>query len=295
MEHSIIIVVGLGLLGLVLGSFAGATVWRLRMKQLAEDAEAGEKIPANDKKEIGKLKPSKALKDRSVCLHCGHTLRWYDLIPLFSWVSLKGKCRYCHKRIGLFEPLIEVGVAFFFIASFVFWPYPFDSTLDIVRFVLWLVAGVGMAILAAYDLKWFLLPNRIVFPVISVGLLYSFVAWWQQSFAIEQLMSIFYACVTLSGLYYLIYVASRHMWVGFGDVKLGLALALLLADWQLAVLALFAANFIGTLIVLPLMISGKVTRQARIPFGPLLILGWLIAGIFGQAIIANYLRFTLGY
>ena len=292
--NMLIVATTLGILGLFFGSFAGAQVWRLRAKQLREDESAGEKVPERDKTQVSKLKKSSALQDRSVCLHCGHKLEWYDLVPLLSWIGLKGKCRYCHKHIGNFEPVIELAVGILFAASYAFWPYPLESGFEIARFVIWLVAIVGVAILTVYDAKWFLLPNRVVFPLIGVGALYSFITLAEQQFALSQLLNIIYACLVLSGLYYLIYIASRHQWVGFGDIKLGLALALLLADWQLALLALFAANVIGTLVVLPMMIGGRIKKHARVPFGPLLISGWVVAGLFGGHIIDWYLGLALG-
>ncbi len=284
----------LGTLGLFFGSFVGATVWRLRASQLRDDESAGEKVSASEKKEVRKLEKTSLLKDRSVCLHCGHQLAWYDLVPLFSWASLRGKCRYCHKRIGFFEPTIELVVAAFFVVSYIFWPSPLSTPLDSVQFVLWLVGGVGFAILTLYDLKWFLLPNRIVFPLMGVASLYSLTVLFEQQFAIGAFLSIATACLILSGLYYAIYLLSNREWVGFGDVKLGLVLALFLADWKLAGLALFLANAIGTLLVLPLLLSGRMQRQTRIPFGPLLICGWLLSGLFGNHILDWYLALTLG-
>lgn len=284
----------LTIFGVIFGSFAGATVWRLRAMQLRQDEASGEKIDSASKKEIKQLKQSSILNDRSLCLHCGHQLAWYDLIPLLSWLQLKGKCRYCHRHIGSLEPLIELGLAVYFALSFFFWPQPLDSALEIIRFGMWLVAGVGLAILVAYDAKWFLLPNQIVFPLISIGLLSSIIVLSQDSFSFDRGLSILYACFILSGLYYAIYIISRQQWVGFGDVKLGLALALLLADWQLAILALFLANAIGSLLLLPLIFLGKIKRQTHVPFGPLLVAGWAIAGLFGQSLIAWYLGLTLG-
>lgn len=284
----------LGVVGLIFGSFAGASVWRLRARQLREDEAAGDKVSSADKKAVSKLKRASALRDRSVCLHCGRTLKWYDLIPLISWVTLKGKCRYCHKPIGNLEPTIEIGVSVFFVTSFLLWPYPLESSLEFVRLGLWLLSGVAVAILAIYDAKWFLLPNRVVFPLIGIGAVYSLVVLAENQFALSQWLNILYACVVLSGLYFMIYLASGRKWVGLGDVKLGLALALLLADWQLAILALFLANAIGTILVMPLMLSGRIKRQAHIPFGPLLICGWFLAGIFGVYIVSWYLQLTLG-
>ncbi len=283
-----------GIVGLFMGSFACATVWRLRARQLRSDAKHGERVPHHDKEQVSKLEKRSLLKDRSVCLHCGHQLEWYDLVPLVSWLELGGKCRYCHARIGSLEPIAELITAAFFVLSFLFWPGTFDGATGIINFVIWLIAGTGLITLSIYDFKWFLLPNPLVFALIGLGVIKSGIVIVQSGYMMSEILNILYASGLLSGLYYLIYTVSRHEWVGFGDVKLGLALALLLADWKLAALALFLANAIGTLIFLPLMVSGRVKRQARIPFGPLLISGWFIAGLFGPQIVDWYVRLTLG-
>ncbi|MDB5184083.1 MAG: putative Prepilin peptidase [Candidatus Saccharibacteria bacterium] len=284
----------LGFLGLFMGSFAGASVWRLRARQLRLDEKAGEKISKAEKTQVAKLKKQSLLNDRSVCLHCGHQLAWYDLVPLVSWLELGGKCRYCGKPIGKFEPLIEVATGLFFVVSYLFWPTLLSDPYALAHFAIWLIAGVGLITLSVYDFKWFLLPNPVVFTLIGLGFVNSLLVLVQDKFMTTDILSILAACGFLSGLYYVIYVGSRHQWVGFGDIKLGLALALLLANWQQAALALFLANAIGTLIFLPLMLSGKVERQARIPFGPLLISGWFFAGLFGPQIISWYLKLALG-
>lgn len=284
----------IGFVGLFMGSFAGASVWRLRARQIRIDKKFGEKIAKIDEQQIAKIKKGSLLKDRSVCLHCGHQLEWYDLFPLVSWLELGGKCRYCGKPIGKFEPIVELMTAAIFVASYLFWPTLLDSPFAIAYFVIWLLACTGLIILSVYDFKWFLLPNPVVFTLIGLGLVNAALVLIQNHFAPTAIISILVACGFLSGLYYLIYILSRYQWVGFGDVKLGLALALLLADWQKAALALFLANAIGTLIFLPLMLSGRVQRQARIPFGPLLISGWFLAGLFGTQIISWYLNLALG-
>lgn len=294
MEQHIIITVTLVILGLVGGSFAGATVWRLRARQLKLDLASGEKISLTDKKQVSKLQKKPIHTDRSVCLHCGHELKWYDLIPVASWVTLKGKCRYCHTPIGWFEPLMEVGLATFFVVSYLFWPHDLTTWADITQLIIWLVAGLGLAILFAYDAKWFLLPDVITFPLVALGVLNVAVIALSDGLSWSLAVNVLASCTALSGLYFLLYVASRHRWVGFGDVKLGLALALLLVDWRLAILALFLANLIGTILFLPLMVTGKLERQAHVPFGPLLIAGWAIAGVFGVYILDWYLTITLG-
>lgn len=287
MEQLLICVV-LGVLGLCMGSFAGATVWRLRARQLVEDKTAGEEVDSKELKRLLPLTKTTPATDRSRCLHCEHTLAWYDLLPLISWASTAGKCRYCHKKIGWFEPVIELGVAGLFIASYLLWPMALHSIHDVAPFVLWLVACVLLAILFAYDLKWFLLPNYIVFPLIAIGTVVATLAVIDSSDMPMTLLSITMAAGILSGVYLLLWLVSKGQWIGFGDVKLGLGLALLLADWQLAFIALFAANFIGCLIVIPGMLAGKVTRKTRVPFGPLLIIGAVVAMLVGHHIIDWY-------
>jgi leader peptidase (prepilin peptidase)/N-methyltransferase len=83
------------------------------------------------------------------------------------------------------------------------------------------------------------------------------------------------------------------MWIGFGDVKLCLGLALLLADWRLAFIALFAANLIGSLAVLPGLMMKKLKGNSHVPFGPLLIAGFLVAGLFGIHILDWYQHLIL--
>lgn len=294
MDNQVIIAIGLWLFGTIIGSFVGASVWRLRARQLHEDAKSGEKLHKVDALQVAKLQKKSLSNDRSVCLHCGHQLAWYDLVPLISWLSLLGKCRYCRHAIGWLEPAVELGTAAFFVVSYLFWPHLLASNLDVFQFIIWLVAGVGLAILFVYDMKWYLLPNAIVFPLIGLGFVYTFTVLIEHQFALSQVASILYGCAILSGLYYLIYVISQYKWVGFGDVKLGLALALLLADWRLSLLTLFLANLIGTIVYLPLIIGGSVKRATHIPFGPLLISGFLLSGLFGSSIIDWYLTITLG-
>lgn len=283
----------LAIFGLAMGSFAGATVWRLRARQLVQDKKDGEEYDKTEYKQLLSLAQTKAKSDRSRCLHCGHTLAWYDLVPLASWLSTGGKCRYCKKSIGVFEPMIELGTAAFFIVSYAVWPTQLVVFPEVVHFVLWLIAGVMLAILFAYDLKWFLLPNKVVFPLIAVGSVVAIINLSGTPDTVGALINLASATLILSGLYLVIWLLSKGQWIGFGDVKLGLALALLLGDYKLAIIALFAANLIGCVIVIPGMIMGKLTRTTRVPFGPLLILGFAIAGLWGQHIINTYMNLLI--
>lgn len=280
----------LALAGLAFGSFAGAQVWRQRARQLVDDKAAGEKVDKSEYKRLSPLTKQNGLHDRSIDLDTGKKLPWYDLIPVVSWLMLGGKSRFSGKPIGYLEPLVEITLALFFVASYAFWPYElsWQSPMAIIQFVSWLAAGVGLAVLFVYDLKWSLLPDRIVFIVLAIGIISALLSILQANNVWDGLINLAGAVVILSGIYGLLYVISRGRWIGFGDVKLGLVLALLLADWSLAFVALFAANLIGCLVVLPAMFAGKVTPKTRIPFGPLLIVGAIIAQFFGYEMISWY-------
>lgn len=275
------------LLGVCFGSFAGATVWRLRARQLVADKRHKHHVDHNEYKKLSPLAEQGLRADRSRCLHCSYTLKWYDLIPIVSWVMLRGKCRNCKKPIGYFEPLIEVGVAIFFVVSYAFWPMELQTGIEIARFIVWLVAGVFLAMLFAYDQKWGLLPDKLNHIVIGLGVVTVGLSIAQTGNA-GVLLTALFSVLVLSGLYLLLYLGSKGRWVGFGDVKLGLGLGLLLVDWQLALVALFLANFIGCLIVIPMLAMGKLKRTSRVPFGPLLIAGTVIAQLVGPAIVMLY-------
>lgn len=254
-------------IGLCLGSFVNAAVWRIKHKKDLVFA-------------------------RSECTKCHYTLQWFDLIPVVSWMLLKGHCRKCKKPISSQYPLVELGVAAFFVASLAFWPYGFDSVNNLLQFAIWLLSGVGLAILFVYDIRWLILPDRVVMPLIGLGAGMTILKALEAKDLGGFLVDVAGSLVILSGFYLILYVYSKGKWIGFGDIKLGIALALLLASWQLSLLAFFLANLIGTLFFAPALSMGKIDRSAHIPFGPFLIIGFLIAGLFGQSIIEYYLIWT---
>lgn len=284
----IVIYIGLVLFGLVLGSFAGATVWRLRARQLIADKKSGEPYDHKEYAQLEKLGRQKISTDRSRCLHCSYELKWYDLVPLVSWLMLRGRCRDCRKPIGTMEPLVELGTALFFVLSYLLWPYGLSTPLGVASLAIWLVAGVGLAIMFIYDTKWYLLPDKINFAVIGLGLISATLMIISSTDMMGALLNVGGSVAILSGIYFVLYLVSKGTWIGFGDIKLGLGLGLLLGDWQLAFIGLFAANLIGCFIVIPLMIAKKLTRTSRVPFGPLLIAGAVVAKLVGIGIAEFY-------
>ena len=262
-----LLAVALFFIGLVLGSFVNAAVWRLKNKK---DLVLG----------------------RSECVNCHHQLAWHDLIPVVSWVSLQGKCRYCRKSISARYPLVELGVAAYFVMSLAFWPFGFGNATEFLRFAVWLAAGVPLAILFLYDLKWLILPDKVIFPLLGLGIAMTVLHGLQAQSLGSFLLDLFGSLAILSGFYMVLYLLSRGRWIGFGDVKLGAALALLICDWRLALIAFFLANLIGTLVTVPAIAFKKIQKNSHIPFGPFLILGAIIAVLFGQEIMQWYLTMT---
>lgn len=290
--YDFVIILGLIFIGAVFGSFAGAQVWRLRAGQLAEDKKAGEKIDTKEFNRLKKLTGSKLSSDRSQCLHCSYQLRWFDLIPIFSWLYLGGKCRSCRKPIGKFELIIELGLVIFFVASYIFWPTELNSLTTVAQFVIWLAAGVVMVIMFAYDAKWFLLPDLTSMIFAALGVLFVGVGavgsdWLSVS------LSALLAPAIMSGFYLVLYLFSRGAWIGFGDVKLGVGLGLFLGSWELALISLFLANLFGVLYILPGLMSGKIKRTDHVPFGPFLILGMIVTFFAGWGILDWYSSFLV--
>lgn len=280
------------LLGTVLGSFAGAQVWRLRARQLAEEKREGEEY---DKAEYARLRPLlvAAKHDYSRCLACGTRLRWYDLLPLVSWLSTGGRWRYCKRAIGGFEPLMELSLGVLFALSFLTWPFPLNQPLEWVLFGVWLAAGVCLAILFAYDYRWKLLPNWANLLFIALGGVWVVVRI--VAIGDVQVLSLAGALLLLSGLYWLLYIMSKGRWIGFGDVKLGIGLALFLSQWQLAFLALFLANLLGCVVVLPGVLRRSLSVRSEVAFGPLLVIGMVLSLLYGQRLLEWFMSLRLFY
>lgn len=268
--------------GAVLGSFACAQVWRIRAHQLrTDDSTQLTKQERAEKKRLATLARSPKT-DRSACLSCRHPLAWQDLLPVVSWLWLRGKCRYCGKPIGTTELFAEVGLGVVFAVSYLAWPLPLQEAGAIVLLCLWLLACVVMAVLLIYDAKWFLLPFWLNCGVIAIGGVYAIVnmahAGWQWS----DVGSVVAAIAILGGLYGLFGLAG---WSGIGDSILGVGLALFLGTWQLALVCIFLANLFGSLALIPLAMRQKIRKGLHIPFGPFLILGAWIALLWGEQLI----------
>lgn len=261
-------IIFLGLVGAAMGSFVGAMTWRMRHEM-------------------------DFVRGRSECEHCHHVLSAFDLIPIFSWLLLRGRCRYCHKKIGTLTLWLELAMAAVFIISFIYWPlgqvYVEQGMVDgwqVALFILWLVMAVMMMALLIYDYRWRTLPNRIMFLLMAVTAVFSILnnIFIQDISLLNYILTTALGMLPVAGVYGLIYVCSGGRLIGFGDVKFGVVVGLLFG-WQGALLVLVIANVLGSLVSLPMLVSGKMKMNSQMAFGPFLIVATYIVFLFQQNII----------
>jgi len=273
------IIVILILLGLSLGSFTNALVWRLHEQALLSKKKKGSKPQAEN---------LSIVKGRSMCPHCHHELAAKDLIPVLSWIELRGKCRYCSKPISWQYPLVELLMALMFVLLYVFWPSHLWTTANIVDFIVWLGLLVGFMALTIYDIKWMELPDKIVFILLGVVIANTLLQSLLLGDGWETILGAFAGFLVLGGLFYALFQISGGKWIGGGDVKLGFVLGIAVGGPSASLLVLFLASILGLLGSLPLLIFSKGNLKSRIPFGPFLIVAAIIVQLFGASIIHWY-------
>lgn len=267
--------------GLAFGSFINALVWRVfqqslpKRKRAATDAELS------------------ILKGRSMCPNCKHLLAGRDLIPVISWLSTGGKCRYCRKPISQQYPLVELSTVGVFILSYLLWPTELVSSDAYLLFASWLVGVVLLIALLVYDMKWMLLPDRLMAPLIAVSAIYAIIFTLNAENPGMTFLSVLGAIAIASGIFYVLFQISNGTWIGGGDVKLGIAIGLLVASPLLAMLTLFLASILGLLVTVPALVRGKAHMTTQLPFGPFLIIATVISVLVGQVIIDWYMNVFL--
>lgn len=253
-----LLVAGCALLGLFVGSFLNVVIHRVPI---------GESV----------------VRPRSRCPQCEHEIAWYDNVPVVSWLVLRGKCRSCKNPISVRYPLVELLTAVVFGA--LAWAMA-DQPWAVPAY-LW-VGGVGVA-LAAIDLDTYRLPDVLTLPSYPVtGLLLllpaiAYDAWGDY-------LRAWLAALALVGFFFLLAFFKPGA-MGLGDVKLSGVLGLVLGwiGWGVVVLGGFLGFLLGGIVGLALMVAGRAGRKSKIPFGPFMLAGALVAVLWGPSFVDWYL------
>ena len=247
---SIIYAIIVVLVGLAIGSFLNVVIFRI-----------------DDLRSI--------LKTRSKCLHCQEEIKWYDLVPLISFVLLRGRCRNCGKEISWQYPLVELGVASLFLLFY----FQYQLSWTLAYFCL--VFAI-LTIIFVYDLKTQTIPDEFVWAV----LLIIFAGAWY--FTGSGVLNMLIGGLIGGGVITFLVLISKEKWMGAGDIKIGLALGALVG-YPKALLMLFLAFILGSLFGLFLIALKKKGLKDTLPFAPFLISSALITLFFGDILIYWYL------
>ncbi len=227
-------------------------------------------------------------KDESIvsppshCPYCDYQIRWYDNIPLVSYLLLRGKCRGCGSRISLQYPLVELLNGLLTLALFL----RFGPTLTFIALFLFCSS---LVVITFIDIEHQIIPDEISLPGIVIGVVFSFFLPWQTW--LNSLLGI------LLGGGSLLLVAYGYQWLtgkegmGGGDIKL-LAMMGAFLGWKSIPFIIFASSLVGSVVGVTMMLIQKKDSKLAIPFGPYLAFGAVLYIFYGRQIIQWYFGFS---
>ena len=250
---SIIIIVGL-----LFGSFLNVVIYR---------------IP----KSLSVIKPA------SHCPNCSENLKWFENIPLISYVFLLGKCSHCKKKISIQYPLIEILNALLLLVIAYF-------SKDVPQFAVFSLLGMTLLCLIVIDFKNYILPDILI--IISFAIILIYFSYYER---LEVLVRFYYALLAGSGMYVLRMVTTKlykKETFGLGDVKLSILIGFIIGYWD-AFIAIFFGFVLAAVIFAFLIITRLQKKDSYLPFGPYLIFGMVFYILFGEEILRWYIGFFI--
>ena len=234
-----------------------------------------------------RLPREETILGRSYCESCKHQLSSKDLIPVFSFLALKGKCRYCNVKLSWMYPFSEILAGFFFtLTSYLFITFV-SSSLSLLLVYQAIAACLLVIILA--DFKYHIIPDEMQIALIILALLKVALT----SFTLQAFGYVLLAGVMIMLPILLLFLGTQGRGMGFGDVKFAFVMGMLLGIVQ-GFIALYIAFVTGALIGTILIILKKTKMKAHIAFGPFLVLGVYLMLFFGQQISA-YVKSLYGF
>ena len=238
--------------------------------------------------------------DRSMCPSCKKQLKWHYLIPIFSWLLLRGRCGYCGKKISIHYLLIELVSGLTFLTIFLNWNFleaiPSITNPNIVdysinwmtfeSFIFYLILFSLLILIFFYDLLYKQIPDKFSITAIVIAF------FGGLFFKEPTLVNMLIGGVILGLFFALQFIISKGRWIGGGDIRMGVLMGVLLG-WDKGLLALVLAYLVGALFSIYLLATKKAERKSEIAFGPFLTLGITIGILFGNQILDWYFNILL--
>lgn len=213
-------------------------------------------------------------RSRSGCSSCGATLLWYELLPVVSYVMLRGRCRECGSKVLLQYPLVEVVTGFLFLATFIT-TYPFLSVAPFALFLASLLFWASFVVLAVYDMRHTLIPLPFAGALIASALLIRASEAWLFSSMFPLLDALFGALI-FGGFLFLLYALTRGKGMGFGDVYVGVALGIVFG-FPASIEVITISFWVGAVVGIALLaLKTRFTMKSEVPFVPFLFIGAVI-------------------
>lgn len=242
-------------LGTVIGSFLNVVILRLKNKK-------------------------SVFKKPSHCVFCKKKLAWFELIPIISFVLQKGRCRKCKKKISWQYPLVELATGLLFFLIIFNWAITTHTYQFSIFSVFLLLISCFLIIIFVFDLKHYLVPDKIIYPAIIISFFYRL---WLP-------VPNYLLAAAIGGAFFLIiFLISRGKWMGMGDVKIGILMGLVLGLSHLFI-ALFLAFLIGGVVSIILLVLKKKALKSEIPLGPFLTGATFITLLWGDILLNWYLN-----
>lgn len=255
------------LIGASIGSFLSVVIYRIK---------AGEKG---------------IIFGQSYCPMCKKNLSITDMIPIASFIILRGKCRKCKKNISPYYFFLEVVTGLVFLTTYLKFPFvlwlqngtPIPDIFLLTKFIFYSIYGVFLIAIFFYDLQTKEIPEIFLFPFIILAIIGTIVT--KEPILISAIIAVIISFIFFGGQIFL----SKGKWLGEGDLYIGIAVAIILG-WEKFILFIVLTYLIGSVISVPLLITKKTKLKSEIPFAPFMILSSFICIFLGENIVNWYLN-----
>jgi prepilin signal peptidase PulO-like enzyme (type II secretory pathway) len=243
---------------------------------------------------IDRGQKEKSILGRSRCDYCHYKLRWFDNIPILSFLILRGKCRKCKKKLSWQYPILEFLTGVLFVVVFWFlrvnnlFEISYFDSYNLVNLIYYLSIFYLLWIILVWDFKYMIISDWLILIGVALTFLYKFLETILAGDFLafnSPLLNGLLGGFVLSGFFAILYWYSKGKWIGGGDVKLGFWLGLIAGLNMVYFLILFSYT-LGSLVAIYLLLFSKKKMKSEIPFGPFLVIGtWLV--IFFESEILN--------